>query len=176
MNRLRTLALVSSLAAAAGCGKGGGPVPGPADTHCGTTVVTVDPSLCAAASTGEADEPVATHDGTEADDDDCKYHAVFSDTPLFVDQDATFTVVLTRKTDGTPVTGASPNLEIFLSDTHPAPNVGTTSTESPPGTYTLKPVQFDASGQWTVRFHFFEDCTDLDESPHGHVAFYVEVP
>jgi len=36
---------------------------------------------------------------------------------------------------------------------------------------------FDKSGRWVVRFHFFESCSDVpDDSPHGHVAFYIDVP
>jgi hypothetical protein len=37
-------------------------------------------------------------------------------------------------------------------------------------------VRFDASGKWTVRFHFSADCADAVDSPHGHVAFFVNVP
>jgi hypothetical protein len=161
--------------ALAGCIAGGGPVEGPADSHCGARVVAVDESACTLPSGGVAGAS-AVHFGTEADDDDCKYHLRFDVTPLYRNQDATFTLTLTRKTDGSAVTGASPNLEAFLTDTHPAPNAGTHSMEDPPGTYTLKPVVFDASGRWTVRFHLFETCIDSEDSPHGHVAFYVEVP
>jgi hypothetical protein len=36
---------------------------------------------------------------------------------------------------------------------------------------------FDQSGRWVVRFHYFETCSDVPEdSPHGHVAFYIDVP
>ena len=33
------------------------------------------------------------------------------------------------------------------------------------------------AGDWTVRFHFYENCNDAPEdSPHGHAAFFVHVP
>jgi hypothetical protein len=39
------------------------------------------------------------------------------------------------------------------------------------------PIVFDQPGKWVVRFHFFENCDDLvEDSPHGHAAFYVQVP
>ena len=34
-----------------------------------------------------------------------------------------------------------------------------------------------APGKWTVRFHFNEICCDVNsDSPHGHAAFFVNVP
>jgi hypothetical protein len=28
-----------------------------------------------------------------------------------------------------------------------------------------------------VRFHFYEDCLDLlPDSPHGHAAYFIDVP
>ena len=44
------------------------------------------------------------------------------------------------------VTGAMTAPEVFLSDTHPAPNSGASTTESPPGTYVIGPVKFDEAG------------------------------
>jgi hypothetical protein len=177
MNPLRTLLLVTASVSLAACAAGGGPIDTTvADTHCGATVVTVDPSLCSAPPSTDPDPEVPAHEGTSADDDDCKYHVDFNTSALYKNQDATVTAVATYKVDGTPLVGATPHLEIFLSDTHPAPNANTVAIESPPGTYTMKPVLFDASGQWTIRFHFFENCTDLENSPHGHVAFLVDVP
>jgi hypothetical protein len=38
------------------------------------------------------------------------------------------------------------------------------------------PLRFDRSGRWVVRFHFYEDCNDGESSPHGHIAFFVDVP
>ena len=78
---------------------------------------------------------------------------------------------------GGPATGANVDIEAFLSDTHPAPNSGVHTTEGPPGTYHIGPVRFDAKGRWTVRFHLHEDCADeAADSPHGHVAFFLDVP
>ncbi len=125
---------------------------------------------------------------SEGDDDDCKYHVKWTATPIGENEDVTFTVVATNKTDNSPLTGPAPTTgvaaganvyaEVYLNDTHPAPNDRTqTSDETTPGTYAVGPIQFDAPGKWTVRFHFFEDCSDIaDDSPHGHAAFYVDVP
>ena len=125
-----------------------------------------------------------TMDDSSGDDDDCKYHVSWTSTPIGENRDVTFTVVATTKTDGKPLgssTGAgadaNPLAEIYLNDTHPAPNTNQVATETTPGTYTIGPVQFDAPGNWTVRFHFYEVCSDVaDDSPHGHAAFYVQVP
>jgi 5-hydroxyisourate hydrolase-like protein (transthyretin family) len=91
--------------------------------------------------------------------------------------DATFTVTATQKAAGTPATGANVDLEVFLNDTHPAPNSGQHTTENGNGNYTIGPVRFDAAGQWTIRFHLHEECADeAPDSPHGHAAFYLHVP
>ena len=51
------------------------------------------------------------------------------------------------------------------------------ATESAGGKYSVGPIKFDAPGDWTVRFHFYENCNDAPEdSPHGHAAFFVHVP
>ena len=66
---------------------------------------------------------------------------------------------------------------MFLDANHAAPSSGGVGAESPTGTYTVSGVVFDKPGMWTVRFHLFEDCLDFDPaSPHGHAAFYVNVP
>jgi len=126
--------------------------------------------------------------GTEGDDDDCKYHVTYAP---FCGTDGTYFVVsavyLTRNlADGgsAPLTQASTLAEICLSDTHPGPAIdgrppagNQEVVEGPPGTYTIGPVQFDASGTWTVRFHFNEFCCDVTaDSPHGHAAFFFTVP
>jgi hypothetical protein len=167
-------------------------VAGAADTHCAALpVVVVDPSICHAAA-----DPDAGHDhdagdvdagapveesapvlfGSEGDDDDCKYHVKWTSSPVAKDTDVTLAVVTTYRSDSKPVTGAAPYAEIFLDDTHPGPNTAVKTTETSPGSYTIGPVRFDASGKWTVRFHFSADCTDAVSSPHGHVAFFVNVP
>jgi hypothetical protein len=127
---------------------------------------------------------------SSGDDDDCKYHLSWTSTPIGENRDVTFTVTSTYTTDGMPNPPACANCpvegldstnfyaEAYLDKTHPAPPtdevVAGTST---PGAYTIGPVRFDAPGNWTVRFHLFELCTDIaDDSPHGHAAFYVQVP
>ncbi len=170
----------------ASCSTPGGPVSGAADTHCsgdaGPIVVTVDPAACTADAGAADPDAGATGDygdtmfNQEGDDDDCKYHVKWSSSPVCENADVTFTVTATTKVDGTPLTDANPDLEVFLNDTHPAPNSSPHATETSPGVYTVGPIRFDKPGQWTVRFHFREECTDTEDSPHGHAAFYVSVP
>jgi hypothetical protein len=51
------------------------------------------------------------------------------------------------------------------------------TTETQPGVYTIGPHILDQSGKWYVRFHLFGSCEDTEEtSPHGHGAFWVNVP
>ncbi len=51
------------------------------------------------------------------------------------------------------------------------------STEIAPGIYKVGPLAFPQAGIWQVRFHLFEECSDSqDDSPHGHAAFFVQVP
>lgn len=118
-----------------------------------------------------------TMNGSEGDDDDCKYHLKWTASCVEENQDVTFNVTVTKKIDGTPLTKALPDLEVFLTDTHAAPDTKQTPKETSPGVYTAGPIRFDAPGKWTVRFHLREECVDLtDDSPHGHAAFYVNVP
>jgi hypothetical protein len=127
--------------------------------------------------------------GSEGDDDDCKYHIAWSSTPICEQPGAvTFTMKATRKTDGSPLAGAGPSAEVFTTtpgdqgaaaycddnSNHGSPSIGKLA-EGPPGTY-VGPIVFDKSGAWTVRFHFFETCTDAPDAPHGHAAFHVTVP
>ena len=195
-------ALTMLLVATSGCapndGKHGGPVAGPADTHCqGQPPQPTSEAAChpnqspADAGTDQADggtdqadggAAIITSDygatlfGSEGDDDDCKYHVKWTASLIREGSNVTFTVTATHKTDGSPLTGANPIAEVFLSPTHPSPSVPT-GTELSPGVYAIGPVDFDAPGKWTVRFHFYEDCVDqTPDSPHGHAAFYVNVP
>ncbi len=174
---------VVSLCLTLACGpKLGGPAPGVADSHCGPTdLVIPDLAVCHQQPDPNADAGVDAVEvvryNTIADDDDCKYHVSYSVTPVTENANVSFTATVTKKSDGTAASGAGTLIEAFLSDTHPAPNSGQTTTEVSPGVYTIGPVHFDAPGQWTVKFHFYESCTDVaDTSPHGHVAFYVDVP
>ena len=66
--------------------------------------------------------------------------------------------------------------DVLLNASHPVNTSAATTTELSPGVYKVGPIKFDAAGKWTVRFHFFEGCTDTETSPHGHAAFLVNVP
>lgn len=183
----------SSSSSSSGGAGSEGLVAGPKDDHCKKTVK-VDPGVChtADAGGGDAGEDAAGLDddagagaggaygatmyNDEGDDDDCKYHVKWSARSVAKGSDATFKVVLTNKSDGSPVTGAPIDPEVYLDDTHPAPNSDPSSSEDTPGTYTVGPISFDASGKWTVRFHIHDECDDSETSPHGHAAFFVQVP
>jgi hypothetical protein len=186
LRRPSWLLLVGFPLFAAGCGSSsdgpvGGPVPGALDDHCsGVPVVVVNPASCTATPPvgGDTAEPAVLYNA-EGNDDDCKYHVSFSSTPVRLNQNVTFTVTVTAldpATPNAPVTGADPSIEGTLGDLHALPNTNPVTKTTAPGTYTIGPVKFDQSGQWVTRFHFSEDCADLPDSPHGHVAFYLNVP
>jgi hypothetical protein len=176
---------------------GVGIVTGALDDHCsGVTPILVSQAACTdrdAGAAAEGDDGGASDDGgaepaapvlynAEADDDDCKYHVKFSSTPVLKNQNVTFDVTVTKLAENNaPATNADVVIESFLADNefHPVPNSGQKATEGPAGSgkYMVGPVRFDASGRWVVKFHFYETCFDLVEaSPHGHVAFYYDVP
>jgi hypothetical protein len=158
-------------------------VAGAADTHC-KDAVTVDPAVChqtPSEDAGDADGGESggndygpTMVGSEADDDDCKYHLKWTSASRS-DGNVDFTLTLTTKADGKPVTGAPIDIESYLDDTHPSPNTTQVVKETSPGVYSVGPIAFDRSGQWTVRFHVHEECNDSEQSPHGHGAFFVQV-
>lgn len=191
------------------CAMPGGPTMGPADTHCaaggpdgGAIAQTVSTaSCCANGDAGSAGCPYgATMYGMEGDDDDCKYHVIWTSTPIcegspgpqFVVQ-AFYKTRFTDAGDPLPLTGANPETEVFTT----TPTAGTDAAtycddmggnygptnanknhliEGPPGTYTGN-VDFNSSGPWTVRFHVNEECYDVEpDSPHGHAAFHITVP
>jgi len=158
-------------------------VAGAADVHCmseaGLTLQSTNMSSCN--SSGQPAGPAVYGDtmyGNDGDDDDCKYHVHWTSTPIHENTPIVFTVSATKLAENdAPLTGANTSIESFLTVVHPAPPLKQTTTEKPPGTYVVSPVQFDAPGRWTVRFHFYETCEDsLPDSPHGHAAFYVDVP
>lgn len=166
-------------------GPTGGPVMGALDTHCrdadGGVVATVIGMCMTPTPGGDPDGGVVSEYGetlhnAEGDDDDCKYHVEWTATAIRQNTDVAFTVTLTKLADGTPAPGGGINAEVYLSDIHPA-QPPPQATESAGGNYKVSPIRFDATGDWTVRFHFFEDCDDAPaDSPHGHAAFLVHVP
>ncbi len=174
--------------AAVTCSMPGGAVSGMTNDHCnadgGDPVIVVDPAACHAEAgppDPDAGPPKPLYGKTlfnsEADDDDCKYRVQWSSTPICRDANVTFTVTLTKKGDGKPAVAAHPYAELVLLPSHTAPNTGAMSQEPMPGVYTIGPHKFDQPGQWYVRFHFYGECEDnVDESPHGHVAFFLNVP
>ena len=181
------------------CPSPGQATPGPADNHCaGQPVQPVSAAVCFA-DAGPADAGPddagstcpwgATMFGQSADDDDCKYHVSWTSTEI-CEGAVTFTVTVTNLADGSPVTGiprgivieqyipSVPDASCDQLTTHPGPNIGSVLVETPvgSGTYT-GPVQFNAPGDWTLRFHIHEECTDFyPSSPHGHAAFHINVP
>lgn len=173
------------------CASASGPVAGPADSHCRDDdgqSLTQTIGMCradggddvGAGGDGGADEEYQTLYGFQGYDDDCKYGVLFENSCVALNQPVTFKVTLTRKSDGAPATGATPDSpEIFLLDdpSHISPSNNIKAPESPSGVYSIGPIVFDRSGRWVVRFHFFEECSDVPEdSPHGHAAFYIDVP
>lgn len=177
-------------------------VAGAADTHCaGRPIVVVDPAACTATA-AETDAghthdddagDAAAHDhdggaeqgkgeygatlyGSEGADDECKYLIKWTSSPVTANADVTLAVVATNRKDASPVAAAKPYAEIFLDDRTPGPNTDVRTTETSPGNYTIGPVRFSKPGKWTVRFHFSADCADGETSPHGHGAFFVNVP
>jgi hypothetical protein len=176
----------ADLSASAGdLGPAGGPVVGEQDNHCanvddaGAKVQETSQASCHVGEDGgvAAIDYGKTMNNSSGVDDDCKYNISFTVTPVHQNQDTTFVVKATNTSDGKAVTGADIRAEVYLSQTHPAPNSGAKGTESANGTYTITPVRFDASGKWIVRFHLFESCSDgAEDSPHGHAAFYINVP
>jgi hypothetical protein len=115
-------------------------------------------------------------------EDDCKYDVAWSSSPSSICRNApvSFTVSATLRTNHAPLTAASVLSEVLLDDNtcmHPSPSIPGAAVENPPGTYEIGPIVFDAPGRWLVRFHFYESCYDLSpESPHGHAAFWIDVP
>jgi hypothetical protein len=186
------------------CTSTGGPVEGPEDHHChddaGKDInqsigkCTTDSGAAGsdggggAAGSGAAghagsdhgEEESAVRYGNEAADDDCKYDARFSNTCIEVGKPVTLTLSLRQRKTGNPGNGGHPDSpEIYLASNpaHISPSNAITAREAPLGTYQIGPVVFDVPGRWVVRFHYFENCSDVPpDSPHGHVAFYVDVP
>jgi len=156
----------------------GSPVAGPADTHCdGKPPRAVDPGQCMSGShAGGGPYYGDTLFNSAGMDDDCKYLVGFQASTLQQDRDVIFQVTLNAAADGLPVVGADVRARVFLSPTHDGPHTVQAPAVQAPGVYSAGPVRFDAPGRWTVRFHFFPDCDDGETSPHGHAAFFLDVP
>jgi hypothetical protein len=119
----------------------------------------------------------ATMYNSSGSDDDCKYNVNWQSTKVMENVGVTFYMNALRRADGQPAKGANVVLEVFLNSTHPTPTNNIPNTDLGDGSYLVGPVQFDAAGMWTVRFHLYEICSDdPQDSPHGHAAFYVNVP
>ena len=197
---LLSLLIVGSACSSTSAGPAvdGGPgiVTDPAtDNHCsGVTPILVSQASChlaldaavpssdgGASDDGGGEPAPEIHFNAESDDDDCKYHVKFTATPVAVNQKVTFNVTVTRLAENAPATNADVVIESYVADNdlHVIPNSGQKATETPPnsGKYVVGPVRFDMSGRWVVRFHFYETCDDIfEDSPHGHVGFYYDVP
>jgi hypothetical protein len=201
-----TGALLTGVALATGCGSSapagpaGSSVPDAADQHCGVNgalaPTKVGTCVMPAAAGDDGGSNAGDDGGDDASpgvpstdygptlynqdgyDDDCKYHVSFTSTPIRQNTDVTFTVTVASLDPAGPATGAKVYADVFLTPAHPAPLSDTKTTETPgAGIYAVGPVVFNASGRWTVRFHLNEMCSDLPaDSPHGHAAFYVDVP
>jgi len=178
------VAVLVAVACSGDDGPTGGPVSGALDTHCtlpdgGTEAQAVNLASCmptAGADAGIVDYGATVYNA-EADDDDCKYHLKFTNSAVRENTDVNFTATVTNKAGGAPTRTTPVLLELFLNDTHPGPNTNQSSSETSPGVYNVGPVRFDAPGRWTVRFHLHQDCADeAPDSPHGHVAFFIDVP
>jgi hypothetical protein len=201
-----TLANVDNLLEpnAGSCASPGGPVAGPQDDHCdlpdgGTIVQPTTMAGCFAdagppgddgggddgggvdagdiGNCGDGDYG-ATMNGTSGSDDDCKYNVTWTSTPICENQETYFVVSVSKRTDNSPLTGANARPDVVLNCEHPISNLPRDpSPEISPGTYIVGPIVFDQPGKWVFRFHFNEDCLDLaPDSPHGHAAFYINVP
>lgn len=130
-----------------------------------------------------------TMNGHAGSDDDCKYDVSWTSTPICENGNVYFTVTVKKRAfpdggsalaDEPPMTGGTVSPEVTLNCNHIAPNTTplTDFVEKPDGSgiYVVGPVLFDEKGKWDVRFHFNECCDDGTTSPHGHAAFWVNVP
>lgn len=150
------------------------------------------PATCGVTFSEDAGTPVSTVDastngygstmyGSAGNDDDCKYYVSWIATSIRENADTYFTVTVLRLQDMKPATCAGVIPDVFLDPLDGGiPKHGLPATppspEIMPGVYKVGPLRFDQPGTWTARFHFFEECTDSDDSPHGHAAFFVNVP
>jgi hypothetical protein len=136
----------------------GGPVPTTAvDQHCATP-------------DGGRGDGVPPHEGTEADDDNCLYHAKISVPCIERNRDVTLTFDLRNIGTTMPATGAAPEVDAVIGN-HPSASA-TPMVSEMDGVYTMGPIVFDRAGRWTLTFHVY----DAAPAKHSHVSFYVDVP
>jgi len=130
-----------------------------------------------------------THFNASSADDDCKYQVSWTSTPIRKGEAVTFTVTMKSKATGAPLeriasqeptAGALSRVEPYIpcDPTHlpPVADLRASIKETAPGVFSVGPIVFDRSARWAVRFHIYEECVDSESSPHGHVAFFVDVP
>jgi hypothetical protein len=180
------------------CTDGGAAASGPPDTHCAGRSQSTNMAIGSAgedsgiagddggggddggSAIGNCGDPAyqATMFGNQGGDDACKYDVSWTAPPICEKQPIYFTVSVKSRTDHSAVTSANVRPDVVLNCSHPTPAMpADPSPESPPGTYRVGPVVFDMPGRWVVRFHIHSDCFDiLPTSPHGHAAFWVDVP
>jgi len=168
------------------CASPGAPAAAPIDHHCeadsGPIVQATGKCITGEIDSGAADGGnevlPGPWGGTSAADDDCKYDVSYTFTPICEKTDVTFTVTVKKRTDHSALTGAAPYLEVLDPKGRPGTGEGNEKqTETSSGVYDIGPIHFNEPGKWTVRFHFFETCSDTPEdSPHGHAAFFIDVP
>ncbi|HEY3252936.1 MAG TPA: hypothetical protein VGJ91_03275 [Polyangiaceae bacterium] len=124
---------------------------------------------------------------SEGDDDDCKYRVSWTSTAIRLNQNVTFTVTATDLALGQPLEplAGEPQLPLSRVEVYqpceptrlgPVQNANADFKETAPGVFEAGPLRFDQPGRWVVRFHFYEQCNDGEGSPHGHVAFFVDIP
>jgi hypothetical protein len=167
---------------AAGAADSAGGAAGSGTPSAGGAASAPDCNLAHDASDGD------TMYNTSGDDDDCKYHVSWTSTPIRKGQNVTFTVTASTKAGAPlerisaqkPGATALSQIEPYIpcEPTHfpPGADLRAPITEMMPGVFSVGPIVFDKSGRWVVRFHFYEECVDSETSPHGHAAFFVDVP
>ena len=132
------------------------------------------------------DEYGPTLPNSEGADDECKYQVSWTASPIRRDQDVTFSVTAKSLATDQPLEALADGklplsrVELYLpcdpEHRAPAQNAKAKFSETAPGVYSASALRFDQAGRWVVRFHFYEECLDGETSPHGHIAFFVDVP
>ena len=140
------------------------------DAFCGGPTPAIMPDTHCATPDGGRGDAVGPHGGTEADDDNCLYHVMFSVPCILRNANVSLTLDMKNLAGVTPATGAEPSIEGTIGN-HPLPNTNATATENN-GVYTIGPVRFDQMGRWTITFHVY----DATPAMHSHVSFFIDVP